>query len=63
MKMKRQQIQELSFVFTLLKVKLEYLCQEVRERITSFHGLAVFLVYLNTVFEIIRLLCSYLKER
>lgn len=58
---KSQQIQELSFVFTLLKVKVEYLCQEVRERITSFHGLALFLVYLNMGFEIIRLLCSLFK--
>lgn len=58
---KSQQIQELSFVFTLFKVKVEYLCQEVRERITSFHGLALFLVYLNMVFEIIRLLCSLFK--
>lgn len=40
---KRQQIQEI-----LLKLKLEYMCQEVKERITLFHGLALFPVCLNT---------------
>ena len=41
---KCQQMQEI-----LLKVKLEYVCQEVKDGITLFHGLALFHVRLNTV--------------